>query len=235
MKNKHIFTYISALGCAILLYACKKEGFQLYESGNYIQFVKHVNDSTLSTFLALPNDDEQLHPVAVELVGFPEDRDRTFKMSVVDNLTTAQQTNYSIPESFVLRANRTVDTAWITLRKTPDIAVATVRLVLGLEGGDELMVGQTDYSVGIIIISNVISQPQWWTTTVTSTYLGAYSDKKYRLFIEVTGVSDVNSTDLNELRYYAIMFKNYLLKEKDEGRTVYEENGNEMTVTLLGG
>lgn len=232
---KKICFYIFICASAIGLGSCEKEGFQLYESGNYVQFVKHVNDSTLGSFLALPNADEMPFPLVVELVGNLATTDRHFNISLMDSQTTAPAANYSIPESFVFRANRTTDTAWITLKKTEDIAITPVRLVVRLQESEDLMVGQIDYSAAIIQISNVISQPQWWNTTVSGTFLGNYSDKKYRLFIDVTGRADIDAANLAEVRLYTIMFKNYLLREKDEGRTVYEENGAEMTVNLIGG
>lgn len=70
---------------------------------------------------------------------------------------------------------------------------------------------------------------------MTGSYLGDYSDKKYTLFIQETGVADLDPNNADELRYYTIIFKNYLLREKDNNRTVREEDGTEMTVNLIGG
>lgn len=233
MKKIGFYILISIFSATV--FSCKKQGFGLYESGNYVQFVKHLNDSTMTSFLSLPNDNQILFPIAVELIGKPENKNRSFKILVIDSLTSAPAANYSIPGSFSLGANKVVDTAWITIKKTPGIALSPVKLVLKLAPSEELMVGQTEYSAAIIKISNMISQPQWWNSTVTGRYLGDYSDKKYRLFIQVTGVSEVNSADAAIIRAYAIEFKTYLLKEKEEGRTVYEENGTEMKVTHIGG
>lgn len=216
-------------------FSCKKQGFQLYESGDYIQFTRHINDSVMSSFLALPNDDEQPFGLPVELVGHPSDSPRPYKITVVEAETTAKPDSYSIPETFTLGAHKTVDTAWIVLKKTPEISVEPARLVLRIEGTDQLQVGQTSHSAAIVRISNVIAQPTWWNSTVSGRFLGTYSDKKFRLFIEVTGVIELDPTDQELVRTHTIKFKNYLLQEKDAGRTVYEENGSEMTVSLLGG
>jgi hypothetical protein len=134
-----------------------------------------------------------------------------------------------------MKAGKVIDTCWISTIKTPQIAQQAVRLTVRLEETSAFKVGQTDKSAAIIYISNVLMKPGWWTERVTDSYLGEYSDKKYRLFIEVTGEAEIDSSNIPELRDYTLMLKNYLQKEKDAGRTVYEENGKEMTVEYFGG
>jgi hypothetical protein len=233
MKKLHIY-YLLAL-TLVTVAACKKDNIMLYKGDSYIQFSKNYVDSSLFSFLALPDKDQALTPMPVELIGTPMDKDRTYKIEVVKDLTSAAAANYSIPDSFTLKAGHIIDTAWITVKKTPDITVKPVRLVLQIASSNDLKAGQNDYSVSILYISNVIAKPDWWDEEVTDSYLGDYSDKKYKLFIQVTGLSDLDASDATQLQYYTILFKNYLLREKDAGRTVYEDNGMEMTVALIGG
>jgi hypothetical protein len=215
--------------------SCKKDTIDLYNGGNYIQFLRNYTDSSLFNFLAVPNKDEAVTPLVVELTGEPVDRDRTYKISVVKELSTATAEDYSLPASFILKANTVKDTAWLNVKKSPAISVKPVKLVLRIEATEDLQVGQADHSINILYISNVVARPDWWDGNVESNYLGSYSDKKYLLFIQVTGQADLDSQDELTLRYHTIRFKNYLLREKDAGRTVYEENGQEMTVPLIGG
>lgn len=219
----------------VIAASCKKDTIALYEGGTYLQFNKSFKDSSLFSFLTLPDKDAATVPLVVELIGKPENRDRTYKLSVVKDLSTAPEANYSLPATFTLKANRVADTAWITLKKTPELATRSLRIVFKVEATDEFKVGQVDFSASILYISNVIAKPNWWNSTVQSRFLGAYSDKKYKLFIDVTGRSDIDGNNLDEVRYYTIMLKNYLLREKDAGRTVYEANGTEMKVELIGG
>jgi len=219
----------------VLIASCKEENIMLYNGKNYIQFVKSLSDSTTFSFLANPGKTEVSYPIPLQLIGKPESKDRMFKMEVNEKFTTATSAHYALPATFVLRANKTIDTAWITLKKSPDLAIKPVKLVLNLIPSTALDIGQTEHSIAIIYISNVIAQPEWWNDNVTDRFLGDYSDKKYLLFIQVTGRADMNSGNEQELRTYTILFKNYLLKEKDQGRIVYEENGAEMTVALTGG
>ncbi|MHA4810226.1 DUF4843 domain-containing protein [Flavitalea flava] len=229
-----LFYYLPALAL-LTVAACKKDKIQLYKGDSYIQFSKNYIDSSLFSFLALPDKQEALTPMPVELVGPPENRDRIYKIEVVKELTSATDANYSVPVSFTLKAGHLTDTAWITVKKTPDLAVKPVRLVLKIVSSEDLKTGQSDYAVSILYISNVIAKPDWWDENMTDNFMGDYSDKKYKLFIQVTGVSDLDANDTNQQRYYTILFKNYLLREKDAGRTVYEDNGTEMTVALIGG
>ncbi len=233
MKKLRSYYIISAI--IVIASSCRKDHIMLYEGDNYVQFTKSYKDSSLFSFLALPNDNQATTPLAIELIGKPENRDRVYKLAVVKEATTAPEANYSIPATFTLRANRTVDTAWITVKKTPEIATKPVRLVLKIDASEDFRVGQLDRSLSILYISNVIARPDWWDDTVEGRFLGDYSDKKYKLFIQVTGKSDIDASNLDEVRYYTIIFKNYLLREKDAGRTVYEDNGMEMTVALIGG
>lgn len=233
MKN---IRYLYIL-CAVLLLgqSCKKDDIDPYTGGTYIQFVRGFTDSSLFSFLGLPDQDVATVPVAVQLTGMPEDRDRTYKIAVVNDLTTAPTANYELPNSFTLRANRVTDTAWITVKKTPEISVKPVKLVLKMEKTDDFEIGQINHAAIILYISNVVARPDWWDGNIEGRFLGSYSDKKLLLFIEVTGVSQLDPEDENQIRYYTLIFKNYLLREKDAGRTVYEENGAEMTVEMIGG
>lgn len=215
--------------------SCNKAQILLFDGDDHIQFVNHVNDSTLHTFLSNPEADEMLIPLYVELVGKPKNKDREFKVSVVERFSTADEKHYSLESRYYLGAGKVRDTIYFKGIKTLDLSSQPVKLVLNVSGMSELKSGQEEYSNAILYLSNVISKPNWWTDNVDKRLLGVYSDKKYKLFIQLTGVIDVDINDEASLREYSIIMKNYLLKEKDAERTVYEDNGIEMTVAIIGG
>jgi hypothetical protein len=233
MKKFRLLYITGAL--LVFALACKRDDIMTYEGGTYIQFVRSFEDSSLFSFLGTPDDDEAIVPIPVQLTGMPVDKDRTYNFSVMSPQTTATPDNYTLPSTFTLRANKVVDTAWITVKKTPAISVKPVKLVLKMEKTPDFEVGQANHSVFILYISNVVARPDWWDGNVEGRFLGSYSDKKLLLFIEVTGRAELDPENESEIRYYTILFKNYLLKEKDAGRTVFEDNGSEMTVALIGG
>lgn len=232
MIMKRIILFICLFA---LFHGCTRDNIDVYQDNNYIQFSKYLADSSMCSFLAYPNEEELLFPVIVEVVGFPVPQDREYQISVFGDYTTASQEHYELPEHFIMKAGCVVDTCWIVFKKTEDLATESQRLTIQLDETSDFELGQVEKRRNIIYVSNVISKPEWWTSSVTSSYLGKYSDKKYRLFIEQTGKADLDPDNITELRYYSIIFKNYLLKEKDAGRTVKEEDGTEMTVSLIGG
>lgn len=234
IRRRHLLLPV-VLTMLFIAGACKKSSILTYNAGSYIQFSHIYTDSSLFSFLAIPDKDTASVALPVQLVGNPANRDRVYKMSVVSALSTATDSNYFLPASFTLKAGQVTDTARIIVRKSAVISVHPVKLVLRLDSTSDLNVGQTEYSVSILYISNILSKPDWWNDYVAGYFLGDYSDKKYKLFIQVTGVADLDPDDDAQLRYYTIEFKNYLLKEKDAGRTVYEDDGSEMTVAMIGG
>lgn len=231
MKKIHILL----TGLSILIFSCSEDKIMTYNAEDYIQFSKIVSDSSTCSFLIDPSLSEIKFPVAVELVGMPKEVDRKYKLGILEKLTNAPQANYQLEESYTFRAGHIKDTCWLTIKKTPEIAVKPVRLVVKLVDSEDFKVGQTEYSASIINISNKASKPNWWNDLVTLYYLGEYSDKKYRLFISLTGRIDIDITNKIELRDNTLILKYYLQKEKDAGRTVFEEDGREMTVALITG
>lgn len=231
---KKLYTLLLAIICFGMTFSCNRDDIMLYDSGDYIQFVKSVADSSTYSFLAYPNDNQRLIPVVVEVIGKPSTLDRNYKITVAEEYTNATTANYGLPTHFVMKAGEVIDTCWVTFKKTDVLRDTALRLALTLEATPDFMLGQTECLGNILYVTNKISKPDWWDMASYS-YLGAYSDKKYELFIQVTGIIDLDPDNADECRHYTLIFKNYLLKEKDAGRTVYEEDGSEMTVTMIGG
>lgn len=237
MKKKYSLKHSSLIGILLLIiaFSCSEEKIITYNADNYLQFSQSIKDSSICSFLAYPDFSEIKHPLSVELVGIPENRDRLYKIKVVSELTNAPKQNYHVDSEFTFKAGLVKDTCWITLKKTPEISLKPVRLVVAIVDSDDLKAGQTEYIMNSISITNTISQPSWWTEKITAYYLGYYSDKKYRLFVKLTGKLDMDVNSDDELRYNTLLLKYYLMKEKENGRTVYEDNGKEMTVALITG
>src|SRR5688572_20347324 len=104
MQNIRFIYIITA--ALVVMQSCKRDNIMTYEGGNYIQFVRGYNDSSLFSFLGMPDQNTATVPVAVQLAGRPAGRDRNYKISVVNGATTATTANYELPGSFTLRANR---------------------------------------------------------------------------------------------------------------------------------
>lgn len=94
-----------------------------------------------------------------------------------------------------------------------------VRVVIKLANNENFTEGESMYQVAIIWFHNIISQPDWWTSTVTSYYLGTYSDLKYSLFNSIVGV-DLTDADESTIRHYA-SYSNNTWKNKKQQATPY--------------
>lgn len=227
--NKIISYALMAL--SLVAAGCKKQSIMLYEGDSYMQFAKSYTDSSVFSFLALPDDGQAQTPLVVNLVGSPGNADRTYNITIVKEQSTATEADYSLPSQFTLKANTITDTAWLTVKKTAAISTKPVKLVLKVSPTQDFKQGQYEYSLAIFYISNKISEPDWWSWE----FFGDYSDKKFSLFIDVTGKVELEAGNNDQMRYYTSIFKNYLLTEKDNGRTVYEEDGTEMQLGYMAG
>lgn len=233
--RKHL-TYILLFFLACIFNACSEDAIDTYSDANYLQFTKYLKDSTLFSFLGLPNDDQAVFGLEVRLIGLPSDKDRVYKVEVMDEFTDAPTGTYILPTESILKAGKTVDTCFIVLKKTAELSQRSRRLTIRLVETKDFKLGQSDRIAAIINVTNVLSKPTWWSSTIDKTWLGEYSDKKYELFIQVNdGLVNLDTSDPHLVRNSTIKLKNYLKKMKDQGQTIYDENGQEVLVAYIGG
>ena len=192
-------------------------------------------------------------PTEVDVVVFdsinPETMDsvfRTEKQTINVPATTAEEgKHFVMPENPVFRAGLYDDTLRVKLYRTADLQDVKVRLGIRIENNDEFFAGQPEYRECYVYIMDMLTRPAWWTyyaeegyESVQMVFLGDYSDKKYALLIEVTGVSDWTDLSYDERRMLALQFKRYLSAQKAAGNTIYEDTEGaepeEMTVEVLG-
>lgn len=100
------------------------------------------------------------------------------------------------------------------LKKTALLDTKEVRLVIDIVENDVLKPGQNIYTRKVVRFSSLISQPLWWDDVVTESLLGKYTETKFRLFMEVTGVGDLTELSESERWSLARQFKYYLIKKK---------------------
>ena len=101
-------------------------------------------------------------------------------------------------------------------------------LVLDIVNGEQLLVGEANYSRRAIKISNVVGKPAWWDSDVDKT-LGTYTLKKFNKFKEVTQIGDLTGWTWNAKRIIALQFKNYLRQYEPD---YTDENGSIMWKNL---
>lgn len=236
--------YILVLSLAIfsVFYSCKKETIGVYSSNNYVAFVKEMKDTTIFSFFFYPNDEVKF-PCEVKLIGKILDKDTEFSVVADETKTTLDKSLYSIPQTFKFRAGRVTDTIFITLKNNADLVANQYVLQLKIKDGKELFSAKSNYATAVIMVSDKAERPAWWTLlfdadgnqnrgSVEQLYLGAYSRKKYELFMKVTGFSDLGEG--GEMRIRSVLFLQYLNEEAAKGTPVTEEDGTLMKVPVVG-
>jgi hypothetical protein len=232
-KNKLL---IWTMAAAICFTACKKEEIDLFGTNRYVQFTSDIRDSIAFSFFFHPGKEEERIPLPVKLVGDLGIQDQGYKIEVMPGESTAPTGNYSLPAEQIFHKGTAKDTAWVTVKKTPDLDHREVRLVLRIAGSKELGPGQTDCTFKVIRITSTVSKPIWWDANMNTYYMGRYSEKKFRIFMDVTGVGDLTPLNNNQRLILMLQFKYYLIRQKENGTPVYMEDGADMlsTVPLLG-
>jgi hypothetical protein len=217
--------------------SCQEAEIPLYSGGNNIQFVKNLTtDSTTVAFLLAPGVTALDSFLIVKTTGLGYPVETPYKISVDRQFTTAVEgTHFKLPEKTTFKPGAMRDTLPVTFYRTTDMKTNAFRLVLRVEENDAFKLGQLQYQYKVFIVHDKIAQPGWWTTAVSNSYLGQYSDLKYQKFIDVTGIADMTGATPSELRVRALQLKYWLDEYKVlNGRPMLEENGDEMTVPVNG-
>ena len=229
------YSLILCLLCGFI--ACQEEQPELFSSDRYIKLVFEENpdDQYYVTNFTFAFEDESVNEKVfrfpVEFRGNSLTEDLPFRLEVTDSVTTLPADAYTLELEQPFHAGQgNRDSLCVTVKRTAALDEGTKVLRFALVDNENFITYMPDSLFIEIRVSNTFSQPDWWGTgSVTElSYLGKYSDTKYLLFIEVTGISDFNALDPSEKRQYAIQFKRYL-----EANPQTDENGP-MSVPIAG-
>ena len=232
-------TIICVAAALIALMSCKKEEVATYSdltSSRYMYFHKVSGglsvDSLDVSFYKFPGETIIDVPITVLASGYSKE-DAQYLISCQADGTTALASDYELPSSFVFKGGETSATFNIRLKYREEFDNEIVRIVLAVEEYGSFKKGPSEDCTYILKVHNNMVKPDWWTSTVTSYYLGTYTAKKYKLFLQVCKV-DLEGADNNLIRHYALVFKQWLADQKAAGNTVTEDDGTEMTVVAGG-
>jgi len=220
---------------------CHKDEIDLYNNSDYLYFGKPSTDSTALSFFFHPGHNTVEIPLEIRLIGKPATTDRYFNLSVDSKETTLPSANYSLPAKPVFRAGHATDTIYVTVKNYAALKTSFQYLRLRIEAGDEFSTGPVNNLSSLISVTDQASKPAWWDPyNYVETYgeenyeLGRFTVKKYSLFIEVTGIVDMDPLSYNEQRAAMLKLKYYLIEQKDNGHEVLEDDGVPMKVYVMG-
>lgn len=149
--NRYIFI---GLLCFVIG-ACTHHTTGFYEGPRYLSFVNEKGaDTAFISFANYPGASTHEVAFVLKLTGNIPEEDLTYRLEVVDSLTTAGTTDYQLPEHLVFRKDRVTDT-----------------LVVTVMNSNPLLTEQT-LSVGLRIVANeqFPARSGWATKSQTDLY-----------------------------------------------------------------
>lgn len=235
MKNKiqSLLLFLIVVSFA----ACTKNNGMTYDGDNYINFVKEYStDSTLHSFAFDTKSEKASVPLEVEIASTIENHGREFKIRFLPAESSAKEGIHfkAINETFTFRGGYSVDTVYIEINKTADLKTNEVCAVFEIIDNGYFKPGILSKVKARVFMTDKLSRPGWWDSWHEENGLGIYSEKKFRLFIEQTGISNLDYNNLEDMTYsdmraYVLRFKSYVLENK-----IKEENGNPMIIPIRG-
>lgn len=208
------------------LFSCTKDDIPTYEGKRFLYIPDSLGmDTALVSFKHYFGENTIRVPFCVRLTGTQCEEDMTYRIEVVDSLTSALPEEYELPESPVFSAGKWTDTLWISLKNTDRLQTETARLVIHLLANENFGVGFADRLTASLKFNNQMSRPAWWDKDITRNYLGAYSEEKFLAFYACTGISDLTGYEAWEKRQFVLEFREYI-----EERHLTEKDGSPMTV-----
>lgn len=219
---------IIILGC--LLAGCSKDTVDEYGDTSFVYLVNTGTDTSAVkpveySFAFHPGEIKDTVPVLIKLMGKLTSQNRKVALTVDPSQTTALASDYDLPANIELRAGHAVDTIALVLHHSDRLKTSKFKIRLVLKENENFLPGPPGNRFIDITFSDMIARPGWWTTVIETNFLAKYSDTKYRLFIEATGIADMTGLPETEQRAYAIIFRDFLARGRENGEVYEDENG----------
>lgn len=245
--------YIFLLPFVLLFLACEKEMMDYVGKDGVYFAVQEVPpslygdpevwaymDTTLIPFSLRLENDSTLR-LKVRVMGHVMDRDRYFRVSVVDSLSSAIEGEDYAPfeRQYVIPAGEREGYVNFTGYRQAKMLDSIYFVVLQLEESEDFTLPMNlwrplrdgDYTDEVqnvirhvVGLTDEVFMPKAWTIN----YFGPYSKKKIKLLCEMFGLEMVDfdnvvTMDMERQRTYAQGLDKYLKEMEAKGETVYED------------
>lgn len=236
MNKKHIILLILPFLIGMAL-SCTERDLEGYHTENYIYFSKSSNDTTIFSFAYDSELKEGIVQFKLNMISQIKNKDRRFSVRfIADESTAIEGRDFSYSEQdLIVKANDSIGYFNIHVKKDPTLKGKTVKAIFELSASDDFLPGINKNLRANLLITDKIERPDWWDEWHISSGLGIYSDKKFKLFIEITGqhdltlIEDGGTLEYLDMRSYVVYFKRWI-----EENPQTEENGSKMTVPIIG-
>lgn len=232
-KIKSIILLLAVIG---MFTACENDKFYYQDEaririeGPYEWAVG--TDSLIFSFATYPEQvKEQEMEMTLYVMGEATSTDRTAKLAVDANLTTAQDAQYVFPETITIPAGKLEASFIITLKRTEDLSEKTVSLYLKVAKNSDFNEGVIEQDHFCIKWNDILGKPKNWDTELFE-FFGEFSLVKYRFIINTIGFGEFGGNmSWSELMNYQIMMKNALdeYNAAHPNEPLTDENGQLVT------
>lgn len=255
MKRKRfIYSMAAAFGFAAapVLVSCEEEGLLVNDNTvSYLTFAKDMTTDTTTVSFQMYNEGvDAVIPIEVHISGKVQTEDLHFTVSIDERRTTMEPSLYELPEVCTIRGGQFIDTLYVTFKNDPSLKTQTKILALKFDEREGVRTGDHHYARALIAVTDRLFKPDWWSVndmgtedyfanSVEDYYLGAYSETKYRMFLDELKKDGATFDGSNRqvLRKYALRLKNTLATMnagKPEEEWVKDENGVIITLPVAG-
>lgn len=252
MKARNILlSGMLTCGTTLLFDSCQKEVLGVNSNDvSYISFNRKMTTDTTRVCFQFYGLEEGSDvkvaevPIEVSICGKIQDKDLEFTFSIDKSISTLPESQCVLPEKCIFKQGQLLDTIYVKLKNSTALTDTTQLIALKVNAGGEVREGIAIHSRALIAVTDRLFKPDWWAlldiyggryNSVEFYYLGAYSDKKFIMFLEELQRDNVvfDGTDKQVLRKYALRLKYTLKRLKEEGNPVMVE-GVEITVPVAG-
>ena len=240
--------YISII---FMVTACKREPLTTYHVKDNIYFSNEIGTGNYvdSLDFSFAYSDAAVKETTINvplgITGVPATTDRHYKV-VVDPASTAMAgTDFELPD-LVFHAGRVSETLHLLLKRTPELASGTKKLILRLQPNEDfntellyrVINNSTIDTVSMVTFSltatDILTAGPYWVDTYAR-YFGPFSLKKVKLMHDILGmpldiwsVAAPTTAQRTTITYYASVMGHYLADEKNKGNLILDEDGTAM-------
>lgn len=203
------FNFIAAVG---VLSSCENDGFYYQDEARVRLEGPELwalgSDSLVFSFVTYPEEtSEYVMDIDVCVMGPVCNHDRTAIITVNDNATTANASQYSMPSSVIIPAGQEKGILPVTIKRDASIQKKSVRLQVSVAQSEDFNIGVNEQNHFTIIWNDQISRPNNWDTL--EDFFGTYSNVKYRFMLSNSEEGTEFSTETmtwSKLNSYRIKF-----------------------------
>jgi hypothetical protein len=238
-----LISFILITGTLVFILAgCKKAEELRYQEDPRVYFSKFIvnPDSVIYSFGVQPDSVVQtVLPLTVRIMGSAVNQDRVVNITVDDSSTAKQGYHFKIG-SMVIPANEYQATIPVTIYRRPGLQDSLLHIFFTIAESKDFKPGFDDIPGTLykktrlhykMSFNDYLLKPTRWDCCI-STYLGAWSEVKFRFVILVTGkITWESAIDLTPgiMNFVTTTAKNALRDYETANGPLLDENGQQIT------